>query len=224
VDQKLGTLHEVLNGGGPAAAVALRNLVGAVTVTEVTPTDRKQKYLRGTLTLRTAAALEAAGASIGEAAVEPAGEPIVIDFTGQPPWAAVADLVQQMFEEGVSFEDMAARLKCPRSLPAKALALSRLRRGLPPLDGRSVRGRLAKPSKAERLADQAKALWDEGRPMHEIATKLECCRDTAAASIEHLFTSRGLPVPDGRTRRKSLDRKLAPREDGTGPAADNEAA
>jgi hypothetical protein len=65
----------------------------------------------------------------------------------------------------------------------------------------------------EQLADQAKALWDDDILMQEIANVLECNRDTVTTAIRHWFGSRGLPVPDGRNRRRGLDRKTSRRSD-----------
>jgi len=63
------------------------------------------------------------------------------------------------------------------------------------------------PAVAE-LANRAKELWDQGLMMREIATALGCCRDTVTAAVGYWHTSRNLPVPDGRARRKELPRKL----------------
>ena len=60
---------------------------------------------------------------------------------------------------------------------------------------------------AMKIADQAKALMDKGMLLQEIAKELGCSRDRITGAIKHWHSSRGLPVPDGRTRRKSLERK-----------------
>jgi hypothetical protein len=56
------------------------------------------------------------------------------------------------------------------------------------------------------LADVAKQFWDQGILMRQIAELLDCNHNTATAAIEYWFTSRGLPVLDGRHRRKLLGR------------------
>jgi hypothetical protein len=63
------------------------------------------------------------------------------------------------------------------------------------------------------LAERAKALWDQGRLLRDIAAALDCNRDTAAKAIRHWFGSRGLEVPDGRLRRKSLAVKTSCRQE-----------
>jgi orotate phosphoribosyltransferase-like protein len=62
---------------------------------------------------------------------------------------------------------------------------------------------------AEELAEQAKELWDQNLLVQEIAEQLQCSRDMVTEAIGHWFRSRGLPVPDGRVRRKSLERKCS---------------
>jgi len=182
----------------------------------VTATGRRRKFFRGTFTFRSAPVLAAVGAPPDSLAA-PAGEAVTLDFADPPPWARVADEVKEMYDAGVKYEDMAARLNCPQSWPAKALALWHRDRGLPPPDGRTVRERLATAPEAERIAEPAKALWDQGRLMRDIAAELGCCRDTVTAAIAHWFASRGLAVPDGRARRKTLGRASG-RDDEVRPA------
>lgn len=59
----------------------------------------------------------------------------------------------------------------------------------------------------EGLADRAKALFDEGLLVKEIAARLGVTHAVTAKALRHWHVSRGLPVPDGRSRRSSLGRK-----------------
>jgi hypothetical protein len=72
---------------------------------------------------------------------------------------------------------------------------------------------LNRPTLPKELAEEAKCWWDQGLPMQEIAEKLRCNRDTVTKAIGHWFRSRGLEVPDGRTRRKEFPRKGTRSED-----------
>jgi site-specific DNA recombinase len=84
-------------------------------------------------------------------------------------------------------------------------------RGLPVPDGRSRRKSLdrkhVEPPLFEHLAGEAKLLYDEGLLNGEIAARLGSDINTITRSIAFWFSSRSLPVPDGRTRRMSLARK-----------------
>ena len=65
------------------------------------------------------------------------------------------------------------------------------------------------PPPYEALSEEAKRLYDEDLPMTRIAERLDCDRNTVTAAIRYWHKSRGLPVPDGRTRRKGLARKTS---------------
>lgn len=204
VAEKLDRLHGVLTAGTPAAGLALRDLIGRVTVSETAQGGRKRKYLRGTFTLRTAVAVGAAGATVSPPDVEAFGETVTLDFIDPLPWSSIAGEVKEMYDAGVRYEEIAARLRCPRSWPAKALGCWFRERGLPPPDGRSTRKRLGADPAVVDLSEKAKALWDEGLLMQEIAKRLGCCRDTVTAAIGYWHSIRNLSIPDGRERRKAL--------------------
>jgi hypothetical protein len=217
VEEQLRHLHTLLFGGGPAAALALRQLVGEqIVVEEVKHPDRKRHFLRGTFTMQaTAVAANICGQGMvdGSGAATETCERIVLDFREPRSYEEIADQVKTLFDRGLSYADMAAELGCHRNMVMKALRHWHTQRGLPALDGRNHRKRLAKPNLVQELADKAKELFDQNLLLQEIAEKLQCCKDTVTQAIAYWFRSRGLPVPDGRTRRKSLERKCGTRPD-----------
>jgi len=208
VEEQLRNLHVLLGSGGPAAAHALRQLVGGqILVEEIRQPGRKRHYLRGRFTIRAASLIASLGGQTTPAAPtspEAAGEEIVVDFREPEAYERIADRVKGLFDAGVLFDEIAAQLGCHRNTAAKALAYWYEQRGLTAPDGRSCRTRLSKLTLPEQLADAAKALWDQDLLMQEIATRLGCNRDTVTKAIEYWFGSRGLKAPDGRTRRKNL--------------------
>ena len=215
-------LQEIMATGGPAAAHALRALVGgAIEVHEIRAEGKRRFYWQGRFRIVTASVLRCLSGP-GEQVPTTSGlnEEIVIDFREATPAEAKAEEVHAMWERGLEHHAIARQFGCGRALVTKALEWWHRLRGLEPPDGRSCKARLDRPDKAEELAEQAKELWDEGLLMHEIAAKLHCCHDTATRAIQHWFESRGLPVPDGRTRRKSLVRKSGCAQEGD--AAPNE--
>ena len=56
---------------------------------------------------------------------------------------------------------------------------------------------------------------DDEVMLDEIATHFDCDRNTITKAIAWWHKIRGLPAPDGRTRRKSLKRKSSKRPPGS---------
>lgn len=81
-------------------------------------------------------------------------------------------------------------------------------------DGRSRRATLAvkhlEAPQYQRIADRVKESADAGLLMREVAEELGVDRSTVTVAWKHWHESRGLAVPDGRTRRKSPTRKNSP--------------
>jgi site-specific DNA recombinase len=69
------------------------------------------------------------------------------------------------------------------------------------------------PTEAESIAEESKALLDKGLLVKQIAAELSkrhysvISRNLVTRAISHWHRSRGLPVPDGRSRRASLEVK-----------------
>jgi DNA invertase Pin-like site-specific DNA recombinase len=141
VDERLRALEGVLTAGGPAAALALRDLVGGrVVVEEVKRPGRKRHFLRARFTVRVAAVVnglrvEPVGAG-GEAADPGRSEEVVIDLRELAPWEALVDEVKALWDTGLLNEEIAARLGCNRNQVTTALAHWHKQRGLEPPDGR----------------------------------------------------------------------------------------
>jgi site-specific DNA recombinase len=210
IDAKLLELSEVLNSGGPASAVALRNLIGRITVTEMAPVHGKRKYFRGEFQVARGEVLN--GLDLTVDAIEPRPtDRIVIDFVEPPSWSEHVEKVKEMYDAGLSFDEMMTKLNCPKSWPRKALTKWYVDRGLTPPDYSEVRARQASRSRIPELAAAAKELWDAGLLIQEIAERLDCDRTIARGAIQQWFTAHGLPMPDGRTRRKTLIRKTTRR-------------
>ena len=93
-----------------------------------------------------------------------------------------------------------------------ALGVASLDDGGPRVEHVDFRG----PTRAEALADAAKGLWDAGLLVREIAAELSrdgggtVGRAMVNKALAHWFGSRGLPLPDGRTRRSTLGRRGPP--------------
>ncbi len=145
------------------------------------------------------------------AAGEHPGIEVTIDFRKPRPSEAAADRAFELYYQQALCAKIAEQLGCSRSRVTKLLKDAHAARGLEMPDGRSRRSTLDKkhiePPLYHRLADPAKALWDDGLLVIEIAAKLTCDINTVTSAIRYWHESRGLPTPDGRSRRKELKRK-----------------
>jgi DNA invertase Pin-like site-specific DNA recombinase len=123
-----------------------------------------------------------------------------------------ADQVHELAEQGMLLTGIAEKLQIERHQVADALQIWNERNGLPaPLDGRSRRAQMPQ-KRLERavfqtISEDVKKLYDEGLLIDEIAESVGWIRDTVRSALNYWFSSRGLCRPDGRNRRKTLDRK-----------------
>lgn len=53
----------------------------------------------------------------------------------------------------------------------------------------------------------------QGMLLQEIAAELHVDRNTVTAAVRYSHESRGIPVPDGRRRRRDLEVKTSPKEE-----------
>jgi site-specific DNA recombinase len=207
IDSEITKLKETLRGGGPAAAIALRNLVGGqIKVQEVRRPDKQRHYLQGRFTL----SLYSLGKAIGGPSdpqayidVTELAKEIVIDFREPEDYEALADVVMADFEAGLTIRQIAAKHECSRGLVDRARAHWYTRRGETPPDGRGQRARL-QGHQPDELGDRIMVLWHQDVSNTEIAARVGCSRDTITAKVKAWHEARRLPVPDGRARRKQL--------------------
>jgi site-specific DNA recombinase len=165
-------------------------------------------WLQGRFRLRLLAGV--AETFTGVKVVENMEEPLItIDYREPTPTEAYADRVKELFDNGKLIKAIAAELGITRNMATKALDHWFESRGLAKPDGRSRRATLdqkhLEPPRYILIADEAMRLYNEGKLLQEIAVKLESDRNTVSKAIAQWYTSRGLVMPDGRTRRKKLD-------------------
>jgi DNA invertase Pin-like site-specific DNA recombinase len=148
---------------------------------------------------------------------------ILVDIKEPKIAEARVDAVMALYGQGMLVTAIAERLGIDRHQVTDAVRIGHERAGRSvPEDGRVRRAGLAKKGLREplawRLADEAKALFDQGLLIEQIAEALGCHRDSVKAALRHWFDRHGLPMPDLRTRRKSLAIKNRPKPKAdTGP-------
>lgn len=141
------------------------------------------------------------------------GPEVVIDYRQDPEGipAAVAAEAVALYDAGLLEKEVARRLGLARSTVTRVLDARDASRGRAREDGRPRRATLedkhGTPPTYREIADRVKALADRRLLFGEIAAEMDLDRNTITAAWRWWHASRGLPVPDGRGRRKTLDRK-----------------
>jgi DNA-binding NarL/FixJ family response regulator len=220
VTERIQTLHEVLTSGTPAAAFALRDLVGGeIVVEELQSEGHKRRRLRGAFRLQINSVFLAGDLGIEPTAEAEDGELVTIDFVDTSPLDAKAEQVKALWDQGKLGKQIAAELGCSRAQVTKLLKHWAAMHGVELPNGHARRKQIEQqtsPPLYQQIAGRAYELMHQGLLIAEIANELTCDINTVRKAVQHWCNTHGLPWIDGRTRRKSLDRKCRPRQDEEG--------
>jgi hypothetical protein len=205
VGEQVGDLRTVLNNGGPAAALALRNLLdGQIMVREVRLPGKERHYLQGEFCIKLGDVAEAIGSSLADYSQGTFSERIVIDFRKPDRYEELADGIKCAFDEGLSVKEICLKFDCSYTLYTSAQNHWYESHGQERPDGRGCKKRLNRPGMADQLKDRVMELWNQDLQVHEIAAELDCCLETVRAAVVKWHDERGLPAPDGRARRREI--------------------
>ena len=205
IQDKLNFIANAI-GNDTLSKIPWYKILGTIALMEVDTIGHKRKHFAGFLKLETSRLLSLVTDGT-EVLSDGCDEEVLLDFIDDPKWFAFKDRILELHAKKMKHKEIAKALGCPRNWVTLALKAHAEESGVPYVDGRKLKKRLGRLTVAMKIADQAKALMDEGWLLQEIAKKFGCCRDIITAAVKHWHSSRGLPVPDGRTRRKSLERK-----------------
>ena len=214
--EKMARLGETLTGATPAAAAALRQLVGGrIVVEEIRIEGRKRHSFRGRFRISASTITDAVCSSPGAISVAPSGDPaddeIVIDFVEASLLDKQSERAMELYNRGMMCKQIAQDLGVSKSRVTAILHSAFESQGKKMPDGRNRRKHLeqksSEPALFEKVSEEAKLLYDGGKLMTEIAEALKIDRNTATKAIRYWFESRGLPVPDGRSRLRELQQK-----------------
>lgn len=224
----IDTLEEVLlsacSGVSPADAGEFRRLLehltgGKIVIEQVGERRACRGWLRARVRLRL---VETCADRLELLPSGPSQDrEIVVDIREPRIAESQVEAVMALYGRGMLVTAIGESLGLDRHQVTDAVRIGHEQLGLPkPPDGRNRRATLlVKGLKAplyQRLADEAKALLDQGLLIEEIAERLRCNRDTAHAALRYWFEQHGMPMPDMRTRRKSLPVKNRPGRRGSG--------
>jgi len=222
VDEQLQKLGESLTQATPAAAHALRNLVGGqITVREIRQEGRQRHYLQGRCVVRCAAVAQGflAGTDVaGQVAAEELaalGAVILIDFREPPQYEVESERAKELLDRGWLMTRIGQEMHKAKSYVRKLIAFWHTSRGLPVPDGRARRATLAEKHSErplyQQVSDEVMCLYHQHLLLEEIAARLSIDRNTVTAAVRWWHQSRHLPVPDGRARRRGLSVKSLPK-------------
>ena len=209
IQDKLDFIANAIEGDA-LSKITWTKILGNIELMEVDTIGHERKHFAGFLKLETSRLLNLVDDG-SKFISDGCDEEMMLDFIDKPEWFAFKDRILELHAKKMKHRDIAKALGCPRGWVTLALKHHAEESGTPYVDGRKLKKRLGKLTVAMKIADQAKALMDKGWLLQEIAKELGCCKDTITAAVKHWHTSRELPVPDGRTRRKSLERKSSKR-------------
>jgi len=211
IDQQFEQLESVLVSGGPAAALALRALVGGVVwVREVDVAHSDRRRLEARFSIRTATVAQALASPtevpVGDAtpAQPEYQEEIIVELREPDVVEQIAQQVKDLWEMGLTIKAIAQRVGRNRNLVKDALLLWHSQRGLPAPDTQDHKRTPRKPLLADTLFERIMELWHQGMPHGQIATECNCDNSIITTVVKKWHEQRNLPVPDGRTRRKLL--------------------
>jgi transposase len=140
---------------------------------------------------------------------------VVIDYLAPVPFDDAAEKALALYDGNLLGVEIAERLKCSKSNVTKLLKYAMEKHGRVKIDGRTRKSGLTKkqrnPPDYRSRMDTVMELWRSGLLNDEIAQRVGLCRDTITKVIREWHQERGLPVPDGRSRRKGLAIKSRPK-------------
>jgi site-specific DNA recombinase len=216
VRELLAGLHETLtraaearDGEDAAAAREILNSItgGRIPLFQMGERKAKRGWLQGRFRVHLLQTFVSKCTGAPANHIDDEGINVTIDYQRPASFEEEAKSAWGMHTNGETNKTIAQALHCGRSKVTRLLQHAAKQNGEVMEDGRK-RGRLAalenSPPLYRRIADDVQNLWDEGLLMEQIADSLNCDRTTVKKIISDWHTSRGLPVPDGRTRRKAL--------------------
>jgi hypothetical protein len=194
---------------GEVMRIVMELTGGQIVLSQQGERRRKRGWLRGTFHIKL---LDTLLSRYGSAPTGEKGKEVVIDFHEPLESAAVAGEAMKLLESGeMLMAEVGKQLGVSKSRLTLLVKRWHEARGLPAPDGRIRRSTLKKktlsPSIFQSAAEQVMALYNQDLLLGEIAEQLDLDHNTVTAAVRYWHEQRNLPVPDGRTRRKQLERK-----------------
>ena len=172
---------------------------------------RKKYFFRGQFKISFRSVLSSVDEQSEPNVLDDSGVTLTVEFKEPDRVDGQRETAMKMHDEGHLIVEIAAVLRVSKARVTKLLDEGFGLRGEAKPDGRARRSNLQEKQRElplyQKIADDVKRLCDEDVLLADIAETLGADRNTVTKAIKFWHTSRGLPIPDGRTRRKSLVRK-----------------
>jgi hypothetical protein len=223
VEKQLLDLTTVLGQAAPAAAHALRALVGGqILVEQIKRPGRKRHFLRAKFIIDVTGVLQSLAIPGAVSPVEPA-EMCTIDLLHPNPMDELSEKVKKLSDSGMPDKEIVRTLGLYKDQVRLLLKHWSKRHGVDLPNGFARRAERTRkqlaPARIRALSEEV--MKPEFDKMHyeDIAAELGINRDDITAAVAYWHRVRDLPVPDGRARRKTLPKKPRHADGGTSSAA-----
>jgi site-specific DNA recombinase len=215
VRSRLTRLHETLRGDTEQANQALRGLFdGPIIVGRASMNDRKRDFWRGILKIKFSQVIRLVipelSAVDGQSESDDISHEVTLDFysplKSDNQTAEVWRLLQQGLPQKEIAEQMSLTSARVSTLMKHVAAI--YGEGRTPAELREIYCRTDRGPRAHvQYIDRAMELFLQGMLMGDIAKRLGTHGNMITAAIQDGYKALGLPVPDGRSRRKLLEYK-----------------
>ena len=191
-------------------------LKGPIAVEEATVPESKRRFWRGKLVLDLNRVVSAVSmtpqmkdnSTESESALI---ETIIIDFRKESRAEQLSDHAWKLYEQGLMYVEIAETLGISQMFVTKVIRTAASRRGVELLNAHDRRAMLNRkrtpPPPYRAIQDEVIQMLGEGLLMCEVAARLHVSLNLLTRTVAAWHIQRGLPVADGRTRRKSLSIK-----------------
>ena len=209
IEGQLKSIFDKLRTGTPMAFETFQRLIdGRVLLEAIASPNRKRKWIRAKFRLRPHVVSRVLLGQSGPASEEEEKPALVtLDFRPALKSDAQARRAHSMWEDGASCNEIASALKVSRSRVTAIFDHAQTSLGL---SKPNTRGRRLPSDKQKRIEDLVMERWHSGLLIQQIADELGVGRPTIRRVVARWYASRGLQMPDGRARRKTLPLKQRP--------------
>lgn len=204
IEEHLRNLFSLLRSGTPAAIESFQKLIdGPVVLEEVPIPNRKRKFLKGTVRLRSLLVTQSVlRRDVSSTEDHDTTETIELAFRREDDTSEHARRAHALWHEGKRCIEIAEELGVTPNHVTTLFKYAAKNLNLP-YPSTTVRKRL-EDSLYTRIESTVMDRWNAGALIGQIADELGVNRATVKIVVDRWYEKQGTAMPDGRTRRKSL--------------------